>query len=74
MKTGIYHHDEEPIMADEEYRRLRREATRACVAEEMEAWQLACAERVNAMTQLAIDPTDRRWGLGLANPRTRYIM
>jgi hypothetical protein len=41
MKTEIYHHhDQEPIMADQEYQRLSREAARTSAAEELEAWQI----------------------------------
>jgi hypothetical protein len=46
MKIDIDHHDEGPILPeDPEYQRLRRIAASAYVAEALEAWQMACAER-----------------------------
>jgi hypothetical protein len=53
MEVDIYHQDETPIAADDrEYHRLFGYAARAYAAEEIEAWQMACANGVTVTTSI----------------------
>jgi len=57
MKIKIYNRHEEPIAADDrEYRRLVAYAAGAYATEEIEAWQLACANGVHATTPIGSPP------------------
>lgn len=57
MKTDIDSHEDQLASDDPEYRRRLRDAASAYAAEEIEAWQLACAEGLSAAV---IDGTSGR--------------
>jgi hypothetical protein len=64
MEIYMYHQREEAITAeDPEYQRLYRDATSVYAAEEIDAWQMACAEGIVATTPIGNPPA--RQGAGV---------
>jgi hypothetical protein len=57
MKINIYNRRKEPIAADDrEYHHLFGYAAGAYAAEEIEAWQMACANGVTVTTPIGNPP------------------